>query len=177
MRFYKIDVAWLRARTATNERGCWVWLRRKLKKGYGLVDGGTDSKPETKYAHRLMWELVRGPIPPGRYVCHTCDNPSCINPEHLFIGTPQENHDDMVAKGRRIRPVPTKEQVAEMRRLRLARVSGNDIAVRLGFTKSTVLKYVRDIRVGWCRSENRPPPAPRKCSRCGNVGHYAKTCA
>jgi len=75
-------------------------------------------------AHRRAWEQVHGPVPDGLYVCHKCDNPRCINVEHLFLGTPQANVDDMVAKGRRRAAPPgeahhharlTASQVADMR--------------------------------------------------------------
>lgn len=55
---------------------------------------------KSKYAHRLMWEEVNGPIPHGMCVLHRCDNPPCIRPDHLFLGTKADNVRDMIAKGR-----------------------------------------------------------------------------
>jgi hypothetical protein len=91
-------LAALSARTAvgTKENDCHVWTAGKTAAGYGEInfDG------ETKLAHRVAYELLVGPIPDGLLVCHRCDNPSCVNPKHFFLGSSDDNAKDMARKGR-----------------------------------------------------------------------------
>lgn len=76
--------------------GCFLWTRYRDPKGYGKVgSGGT-----VKLAHRLAWELVNGPLPTGAVLLHRCDTPSCVNPDHMFVGSQADNMRDMVAKRR-----------------------------------------------------------------------------
>lgn len=76
--------------------GCWEWRGCKKRNGYGWVG----VRKEQWVAHRLAWTFVNGPIPTGLHVCHRCDNPSCVRPDHLFIGSHADNMADMKAKGR-----------------------------------------------------------------------------
>ncbi len=88
---------------------CWLWQGGHLKAGYGTIQQGGRAG-RTLATHRVAWELTYGPIPPGLYVCHHCDNPPCCNPDHLFLGTHLENSLDRVAKGRAVRFAPRGER-------------------------------------------------------------------
>ena len=81
---------------------CWEWNASRNEKGYGTLQVGStiNGTRRKEYAHRFSWQMEHGPIPPGAYVLHKCDNPSCVRPSHLFLGTQADNMADMIAKGR-----------------------------------------------------------------------------
>ena len=86
---------------------CWNWTLTRLKGGrwYGQVKF---APWRGLVAHRVAWTITNGPIPAGQYVLHRCDNPACVRPDHLFLGTHSENMKDAYAKGRRVPSTPEK---------------------------------------------------------------------
>jgi hypothetical protein len=99
-------------KTKDSVNGCWLW-RGHASKGYGLF--AEDGLKARKRVHRFSWELHFGEIPTGMLVCHKCDVPRCVRPDHLFLGTHKDNHDDMVRKGRRHRGPRRRNYAAQQR--------------------------------------------------------------
>ncbi len=125
----------------TTADGCWLWTR-SCRHGYGtfsLSDGMLAP------AHRVAWVLTHGPIPDGLWVLHACDVRACVNPAHLWLGTREDNMQDMVKKGRSAlgekngRSVLSKAQVIVLRRLyATGEAGGAELARRFGVSPSNV---------------------------------------
>lgn len=131
--------------------GCWPWLGRRNQYGYGQLRTGPDSRKKRgrrTVAHRVSWELHFGPIPEGLIVMHSCDNPGCVNPAHLFVGTHQDNYDDMVAKGRRARSWVMKLTDDQVRSIRKDGRKAPEIAAAHGVSDTTIY----GIKSGRCKS-------------------------
>jgi hypothetical protein len=80
--------------------GCWNWTAAHYPRGYGMIQVKRNGKWSYRMSHRVSWELFNGEIPNETCVCHKCDNPKCVNPAHLFLGTQLDNLRDMKSKGR-----------------------------------------------------------------------------
>ena len=122
-------------------RGCWEWTGAKAGAGYGYL---MLRKGTLGYAHRISYELHKGPIPEGHSVLHTCDRMLCVKPDHLFTGSQRDNIQDMIRKGRQARGlraigrrILTDVQVREVRSLRGIE-SQRSIGKRLGVDGSTI---------------------------------------
>ena len=129
--------------------GCWLWAGAVGSDGRGLFRLGSQGSPEK--AHRAAWKLLVGPIPTfdghhGMCICHRCDNPICVNPAHLFLGTQLDNMRDMNAKGRNGRTKLTGKSVASIRAL-AGHVAQCDIAEMFSVTQGVVSKIIR--RATW----------------------------
>lgn len=138
----------LRRKIRQNSNNCWEFTGHRDSLGYGKTSVRAPHK-RTVLAHRLSYAATFGHLPSGLLACHRCDNPCCINPLHLFLGTNHQNTMDSVKKGRHVHPVNdsekvwccklTKNQVHEIRRLcQEKQLSQKQIANLFSVSQSTV---------------------------------------
>lgn len=121
--------------------GCWEWQGARHKQGYGHFP----YKRSVQLAHRISWRLFNGEIPRGMNVCHKCDNTSCVNPEHLFLGTQIQNMRDMFKKKRKNhqgenhpRVKLTQQQVLEIREMIKNGFTQEEVCRKYGITNGHV---------------------------------------
>ena len=115
--------------------GCWEWGGSRLATGYGQFRRSSGKVWRT---HRVSWELSRGPIPDGLCVLHDCDNPACVRPDHLFLGTLRDNAIDMGKKGRAAATVLTSQNLADLPLLIEMGVTQAEIARRFGVSRQRI---------------------------------------
>jgi hypothetical protein len=135
----------LKRTTFEPNTGCWLWMGNLNHKGYGQIGEGAHSMVAT---HRVSYAHYKGEIPSGMQVLHACDVPSCCNPEHLWLGTHQDNVDDKMRKGRHVAGRHTKSRGSnngnsklaetEARAIKFGRMSYAETAKTFGVSKSLV---------------------------------------
>jgi hypothetical protein len=134
------DRFWRKVRKS--EGGCWEWTGSSTTAGYGTIRIGAAGAGSV-LAHRFSFELHHGPIDPLHFVIHSCDNPRCVNPEHLRQGTPRDNMLDMMEKGRKVVPVgaehfSAKLDPAKVRQVRASKESNAALARKYGVNASAI---------------------------------------
>jgi hypothetical protein len=124
--------------------GCWMWKLCKGSDGYGRSSGKIEQR-----AHRLSYRIFKGDFDSTLLVCHSCDTPACVNPSHLFLGTYQDNHDDMRRKGRKPKGEEwsftklTESDVKEVLRLKQEGFTYHELAKMFSVNWTTLWKIVK----------------------------------
>jgi len=118
---------------------CWIWIGCNNGNGYGrlIIDN------KKVFAHRFSYELFIKPIPKKMFICHHCDNPQCVNPDHLFIGTQKDNMQDMIKKNRCTYSKVTIKEVLEIRKLYVLKdIAYKQLAKKYSVTEQTIKDIV-----------------------------------
>jgi len=131
------------------EDSCWIWVGGRFDDGYGSYW----FNEKNVHANRVSYLLFKGPIPTGMFVCHSCDNPTCVNPEHLWLGTQFENVRDKYNKGRAAvgekcrQSHLTAQDVADMRTEKKLNPSTpySAIASRFGISKCCTMRIIKGM--------------------------------
>jgi len=137
---------WSKVDKSEGPDACWVRQASADKDGYGYI---RFNGKHSQKAHRVAWQITSGSIPRGMHVLHYCDNPCCVNPKHLFLGTNDDNMRDMVSKGRQSRGRShchaklSERHVREIRRLSDKGVSHRVMAEKFSVTRACIGKAVR----------------------------------
>lgn len=128
--------------------GCWLWQASRMDAyGHGQFTARFDGKQHHLYAHRVSWQLTYGPIPAGLVICHQCDVPACVRPDHLFSGTQADNLNDARAKGRLVDGLQARTlddgAYREILTQPYVRGSGLALAAKYGVHKVTISRIRR----------------------------------
>lgn len=156
-------LAKLKANYTETQSGCWQYYKCNSVTGRAVIGIGSKSY----YAYRVMWEIMNGPIPDGLYCCHKCDNPACINPDHIFLGDAKANYHDAINKGHAKFPVSSRGEANPNAKLsdqdirqmvdeyRSTPISQSALGHKYGIAQSTVGRILR------AESRNNPEPLYR----------------
>ena len=139
---------WARVNKTSNIEECWEWTGVKNSNGYGKI---SINNVYVK-AHRLSWELYhKKEIPANLLVCHSCDNPSCVNPHHLWLGTQKDNMQDAIKKGRfKFNYKLTEEDVLNIRKeYAEGKTTQIELAEKYNVTKSAIHRII--VRRTWVK--------------------------
>ena len=135
--------------------GCWLWIGAVKELNYGVIGLGRRDEGTAK-AHRVSWELHKGPIPQGMCILHRCDQPMCVNPNHLFCGTLSDNMQDCVRKGRNYLPDNRGEKASwsklseeAVKDIRQRAFSGIEYARKYNVSKSAIYEIWRGKNWAW----------------------------
>lgn len=153
---YASERFWIKV-DRSDPNGCWNWQGYLYKNGYGCAGGMNIGKIRDRLAHRIAWRLVHGDIPEGMHILHACDNPPCVNPAHLSLGTRSDNMLDASQKGRTRAPKPsikgelhpnsvlTNQQRQEIRERHAQGESYSMLMKAYGVSKRTIARMVKGI--------------------------------
>lgn len=146
---------WSKVDRSGGPDACWLWTAGLYASGHGKF---VPEHGRTTPAHRFAWELANGPIPQYLFVCHNCpggDNPACVNPAHMFLGTVADNMQDAARKGRMERGSArhssklTEEKVREIRRRAIAGEMNVTLAREFGVTPTLIGQIVKRTAWSW----------------------------
>lgn len=158
----------IRYRAKVDVRGpdeCWLWTASCYRNGYGQF--GISKEQRSVLAHRFGYSALKGPIPPGQNVLHTCDNPPCQNPAHWYLGSQKNNADDRETRNRGNHPHGernnaklTEGDVEEIRRLYSLGAHRQEIAKQFNISERNVYQVARGER--WTRTSSPRPVVTRR---------------
>jgi len=137
------------------DSGCWEWTATINRYGYGQIKNTPDSHPRMVFAHRASWMIHNGDIPDGLYILHKCDNRKCVNPDHLFLGTKQDNSQDRDSKRRQAfgerngNAKLTETQAVEILRLSRSGCSNPKIAKMFDMSRISIWELVTGRKWGY----------------------------